>query len=111
MAFEMPKIRVGDIVLHHQGGTRAPGARPAMVVQVNNINEKTSPNGTSLALAVFDPASYNLAIRDGVRHVDDPMVRIQSDETRSQGVWDLTPQSLEIAELRKIVAAMQNKKS
>jgi len=77
-SYEMPAVEVGDIVTWFPTGAKSNDGLPAIVTKVNP---------RSVALSVFSLNTYNLLLRDGVRHVGDPTAR--QTEIMESGAWDL----------------------
>lgn len=90
----LPSVQVGDHVYWYPGGQTSEEPYAAVVTAVGL-------GGQTLNLNLFDPLSYNLRIRDGVRHVSDP--RCREVEFREQGCWDLTPREKEYRALKRQV--------
>ncbi len=74
-----PLPSVGQIVCWYAGSDRNQDPHAAVV---------TSVGGDSVCVSIFDKSSYNLQIRDGVRHLDDE--RSRKDYGREVGAWDYT---------------------
>jgi hypothetical protein len=96
---------VGEVVLWYPDCDR--GAEPLAAL--------VTGSGETLNLNIFDRSSYNLRVRDGVRHAADP--RSQNPAARESGSWDWHPLSLlvrrladEVAQLRAALAAQAPKK-
>lgn len=87
-AFQMPKIEPGMTVVYYQP-YQLDAAKPTIgfVVEVSQRN-----------IRVYVPV--NGLIRDGVRHIDDPRLRINADH-RENGAWDYTARDLELNALLK----------
>ena len=71
--FKMPSVSVGDIVLFWDRGVRLGAPMPAVVIKVNPSSVLLRCLGT-------------LKSRDGVRHADDPMLKV--GEQDANGSWD-----------------------
>lgn len=84
---------IGDTVLWHPDGDRSPQPYAAVVTAIGM---------ESINVNIFDPFSYNLRIKDGVRHIDDP--KAKHEATRDSGAWEHTPKTkrLEDERLRRI---------
>lgn len=80
MADETPTASLGDVVYWYPHGDLAVPPFAAVVTKVSAM---------SLCLNLFDPSSYNMLIRDGVKHVTDPTLR--DPERREMGAWDFPP--------------------
>jgi hypothetical protein len=93
MQFVMPEIRVGTVVLFYVGADRNQVPQAAMVTGVGHRN---------LVLSVFAPNTYNLLIRDGVRHMHDPDL-LHNVDTREMGGWDYTHEHRMLIELQEKV--------
>lgn len=78
----LPRVDVGDVVHWYPTGVSSEQPLAAIVTGIGL-------GGQTLNLNVLDPYSYNLRIRDGVRHLTDP--RCKEVEFREYGAWDLTP--------------------
>src|SRR6266849_1519226 len=72
--FKPPNVELGFIVYwyDHPGGQ----PHPAIVTALGN---------ECICCNIFDPASYNMRIRDGVRHRCDP--RAKQAEMQENGCW------------------------
>lgn len=81
---------LGQMVYWYPDGDRHQEPLPAVVTGIGS---------NSLNLNIFDRNSYNLRIRDGVRHVDDPAMK--RDEQRESGGWQHTPATLRLRELEQ----------
>lgn len=86
MAFQVPPVSVGQSVLWYPDKGDAPHA--AIVVKVTPWN---------ISVVYFTDNNLNHAIRDGVRHRDDP--GIKQDDLNTCGCWDHTEQTKIINEL------------
>lgn len=90
----LPCVQVGDQVYWYPSGQNSEEPYAAVVTLVGL-------GGQTLNLNIFDPLSYNLRIRDGVRHISDP--RCKAVEFREQGCWDLTPREKDYRALKRQV--------
>lgn len=78
-----PEVMVGDVV--HWYPDDAIDQKPfAAVVSAMGMRAVT--------LSIFNPQSYNLMVRDGVRHRNDPGLR--TEDMVEAGVWEHTPRTL-----------------
>jgi hypothetical protein len=73
-------LQVGMLVNWYADGDPNQDPLPAMVTRVGI---------DSCCVNIFDCASYNMRIRDGVRHLTNP--RCRREELRESGAWDFTP--------------------
>lgn len=71
---------VGQMVWWFPGGRANEEPFAAVVTRVGN---------SSLNLNIFDPFSYNMRIRDGVRHVSE--AEASRHEVGEEGAWDWPP--------------------
>jgi hypothetical protein len=95
--FVMPEVEVGqDVWWYAQGDL----GQPPCAAKVTGVGQG------SLCLSIFQPASYNLAIRDGVRHVTDPRRRDSPDVLES-GLWDYTDRDKKRVEMERRIQALQ----
>lgn len=81
----MPTAQVGDIVLWHPSGCADAEATPAVVTHVGEC---------TLAMSLLPKDSYALGLRDGVRHIDDPI--LNQTDAKENGGWQHTPQTKEL---------------
>jgi hypothetical protein len=98
--FVMPQVREGQIVDWFHGGDSNGPPIPAIVTKVNTGH---------VALNVIQPNITNFKALDGVRHVDDPQAK--EWELVEQGGWRHTKDTLSLAVMEKLVAAMGAKLS
>ena len=94
--FVSPVAELGDIVYWYD----TPDSQPQPAV-VTNIGVK------SLCVNIFDPSTYNMRIRDGVRHRKDPEAR--RPEMRESGCWDYTPRMRRAMELETLLSDPKKK--
>lgn len=97
--YKPPVPELNDDVLWYP----EPGAEP-QAAKVTRVGILT------ITVNILDPATYNLRIRDGVRHVSDPALARLSEEVRQQGVWDWTPRMKRLIELESLSGAPARKK-
>lgn len=97
-AVKPPEILKGDLVLWYPDGDKTQDPYPALVTRLGY---------DTLNLNIFDPNSYNMRIRDGVRWIDDP--RAKSPELREAGGWDLSPQAVLIRDLQERLEKLERK--
>lgn len=95
--YEMPPIRLGEIVYWYHGGQPSDEPMPAIVTRVGS---------RSVNLGIFHQDSYTLRCQDGVRHVSDP--GIKEVERREAGAWSHTPAQVEILHLKAQIAELQD---
>ena len=93
--FKMPPVEVGQIILWFPHGEASAEPWPAIVTRVGHAN---------LCCGIFSPTSYNLMIRDGVRHVSDPQAK--KAELLEQGGWDYTPRDKRGMDLEQQVRSL-----
>lgn len=103
--FASPALERGDIVYWYDGGARSSAGHVAIVTNVGSA---------TICVNIVDPNSYNMRIRDGVRHLDDP--RARDSELQENGAWDYTPRmrreidrDASWAEARKILDELAGK--
>jgi hypothetical protein len=87
----MPEVGLGEIVLWYPGGDKNAGPHPGIVTRIAF---------RTICLNLISPAFMNFAIKDGVRHMDDP--EIKEAERHEMGGWDFTPLA---KELRRLIEA------
>lgn len=75
-SFQMPKVKLGQIVYWHADGDE--GRRPVMAF-VTELGER------GITLAIIRPGNYNIDPVHGVPHVDDP--RVQQLLDTEAGCW------------------------
>lgn len=80
-AWKVPEVNVGDLV--HWYPDDSLGQKPFAAI-VNSVGIRSS-----VGLSIVHPQSYNLMIRDGVRHRQDPLVK--ADDLAENGFWEHTP--------------------
>ena len=90
--YKMPAPEVGEGVLWYPDGDTAQQPLPALVTRVGY---------ETVCVSIFDSATINTRIRDGVRHLSDP--RARNLETRDNGGWEFHPHGLLLRNLRKQV--------
>lgn len=95
--YEMPPIRLGEIVYWYHGGQPNDEPIPAIVTRVGS---------RSVNLAIFHQDSYTMRCQDGVRHLSDP--GIKEVERRESGAWSHTLGQLEILQLKAQIAELQD---
>lgn len=84
----------GDTVHWYDGDASGP-AHPAVVDALGM--------GTALRLLVYRPEySRGFTVKDGCKSASDPTLR--DEERTSNGVWDYSPRTKEIIDLRKKVS-------
>ncbi len=83
--FLMPRVYIGQIVCWYEGGSKGREPQAAIV---------TATHQRSLNLNIFDQRSYNMRVRDGVRHLNDPDAR--DSEKIEVGLWDFTARDKDI---------------
>lgn len=88
-------VAIGDIVWWYADGKR--GDRPSVAIV-------TAIGMQSLNLNVISPMHYQFAIKDGVRHVDDP--RTKANDKVENGGWEHRPQHLRLQALEALVSRM-----
>lgn len=91
----MLKPEIGSLVLWYPYGQKSNQPLPAIV---------TSVGLSGLLLNIFMQNSYNMACREGVRHIDDPELARYDD--REAGAWDWSPQTKELYDLRQSMKDM-----
>lgn len=84
---------LGQIVLWYPDADPNAPPHPAMVTAVGQ---------EACCLNVFGPDTMNMRIREGARHVSDPLAR--RAETRSEGSWDFTPRDRRLMRLEADLA-------
>lgn len=80
---------VGDVVHWYPGSDRNQEPHAAVVSRAGEA--------VTVCVNVIDPGTYNMLIRDGVRHIDDP--RSRTDHGKEAGAWDWTPRDKRIEAL------------
>lgn len=100
MDYQMPKVEVGDVVLFYLSGSASEPPMPAIVC---HVGERT------LSLGVIGRDSYALYPADGVRHLDDPLLRNNVD-LQIHGAWEKTPQAKRLEAMEKVVASIMRDK-
>lgn len=93
MAFKMPPVEVGEVVLFYPDGDKKNDPSPAVVTHIGE---------QALALAAIVQDTQNLNPLYGVRHVADPSL-VKAD-VRSHGAWDYGPVHKELRELKKALS-------
>lgn len=88
-------VEVGQIVWWYPDSNR--NQRPSAAIV-------TAVGSDSVCLAIFSPVSYNLWLRDGVRHIDDPETR--APELLELGCWDYTNAWKDYQDLKKKVESL-----
>jgi hypothetical protein len=96
--FKMPEIKIGTLVLFYVGADRTQVPAAAMVTGIGQRN---------VILSVFQPNTYNLLIRDGVRHMNDPDLNHNAD-IREMGGWDYTDDYKLLLELKEKVSYLMS---
>lgn len=86
----MLKPEIGSLVLWYPYGQRTNQPLPAIV---------TSVGLSGLLLNIFMQNSYNMACREGVRHIDDPELAKYDD--KEAGAWDWSANTKELYDLRQ----------
>lgn len=94
--YEMPAVEVGQIVTWFPTGAKSNDGLPAMVTKV-------SPR--TVYLSVFGLNTYNLMLRDGVRHVGDAAAR--ATEFLENGAWDHTAAHYRLLELQNKIKSLE----
>lgn len=94
--YEMPAVEVGQLVIWFPTGAKSNDGLPAIVT---NVHART------VALSVFSLNTYNLLLRDGVRHVGDPTSR--QTELMESGAWDHTAAHRRLLDLDQRLEALQ----
>ena len=87
-SYEMPAVEVGQVVTWFPTGAKSNEGLPAIITKVHP---------RTVALSVFSLNTYNLLLRDGVRHVADPTAR--QTELMESGAWDHTAAHYRMLEL------------
>lgn len=90
--YEMPVVDVGDIVTWFPTGAKSNEGLPAIITKVHP---------RTVALSVFSLNTYNLLLRDGVRHVGDPAAR--QTELMESGAWDHTAAHYRLLAMEEMV--------
>lgn len=91
----MLKPEIGSMVWWFPEGQRSNEPLPAIV---------TSVGISGLLLNIFMQNSYNMACREGVRHIDDPM--LQKYEDKQAGAWDWSDQTKRLLDLEQKIKDM-----
>lgn len=82
--FVTPQVEIGQMVIWH------PDAEKKIIDPKDfQFGFVTAIGMNSLNINIFSPRSYNMTIKDGVRHIDDPLCRRQ--ERGDEGAWEHTP--------------------
>lgn len=77
MLYEMPAVELGMPVYWFPDGDQSQQPFAGFVTKVGHDN---------VCVNILMPDSYNMRIKDGVRHMSDPLVRRK--ETQDAGGWD-----------------------
>lgn len=93
--FKMPAIELGDVVFWFPGGSESADPHVAMVTKVG---------AETIHLNVFATNTYNLLLRDGVRHLTDPNAK--RFETSENGAWDYTPRHKRLLKMEAQINAL-----
>lgn len=89
---------MGDLVYWHPHGLVEVPPHCGVVTKVYH---------QSICINLFDPSSYSMLIRDGVKHVNDPTMR--DEERKEMGGWSEHPLAKRLRKVEEEAASLSKR--